>query len=263
MRILLTGISGTVGSLLAPELGRDHEVFGVDLRPSDWPNSTQADLCDPTALPPIFEGIDVVVHLAADPRHEVEIGWEELTNPNLIATARMYDAAHDAGVRRVIFVSSMHTMGGYEFDEPYLSIVSGRLDGLDPASIPLVKGDDPPRPDSRYGATKIFGESLGRYYTEGGNIDRPDERPMEVICVRLGTLPRSNRPERDYRSQVSWFSRRDAVGFFRACVEQPGINYEIIYGASNNTWKIYDTPYAYNLLNFVPADDASEHWSKE
>ena len=42
-----------------------------------------------------------------------------------------------------------------------------------------------------------------------------------------------------------------------------GINYEIIYGASNNTWKIYDTPYAYNLLNFVPADDASEHWRKE
>ena len=158
MRILLTGISGTVGSLLAPELGRDHEVFGVDLRPSDWPNSTQADLCDPNALPPIFEGMDVVIHLAADPRHEVEIGWEELTNPNLIATARMYDAAHDAGVRRVIFVSSMHTMGGYEFDEPYLSIVSGRLDGLDPASIPLVKGDDPARPDSRYGATKIFGE---------------------------------------------------------------------------------------------------------
>ena len=41
MKILLTGISGTVGSLLAPELGRDHEVSGVDLRPSDWPNATQ------------------------------------------------------------------------------------------------------------------------------------------------------------------------------------------------------------------------------
>ncbi|MCY4412270.1 MAG: NAD-dependent epimerase/dehydratase family protein, partial [Caldilineaceae bacterium] len=64
MKVLLTGISGTIGSLLAPELGRDHEVSGVDLLPSDWPNATQADLCDPDALPPIFEGIDVVVHLA-------------------------------------------------------------------------------------------------------------------------------------------------------------------------------------------------------
>jgi len=86
---------------------------------------------------------------------------------------------------------------------------------------------------------------------------------MEVICVRFGTLPRSNRPEKDYRSLVSWISKRDAIGFFRACVEKPGIGYEIIYGASNNTWKIYDTPYAYELLNFVPADNASEHWGKE
>ena len=175
----------------------------------------------------------------------------------------MYDAAHDAGVRRVIFASSMHVMGAYEFDEPYLSILSGRHDGLDPASIPLVKGDDPGRPDSRYGATKIFGESLGRYYTEGGNIDRPDERPMEVICVRLGTLPISDRPGRDYRSLVSWFSYRDAGGFFRACVERPNISYEIIYGASNNKWKIYDTPYAWKLLDFMPVDSAEDHWRKE
>ncbi len=263
MKILITGICGTIGSFLAPELARDHEVHGIDLRASDWPNSTQADLCDAAALPPIFEGVDVVIHLAADPRHEVEIGWDVLTNPNLIATARMSDAAHDAGARRVIFASSMHAVGGYEFDEPYLSIVSGRLDGLEPASVPLVKGDDPTRPDSRYGATKVFGESLGRYYTEGGNIDRPDERPMEVICVRLGTLPPSNRPGRDYRALVSWFSHRDAIGFFRACVERPNINYEIVYGSSHNTWKIYDTPYAWKLLDFTPINSADDHWRKE
>ena len=159
---------------------------------------------------------------------------------------------YDAGVRRVIFASSMHVMESYEFDEPYLSIVSSRLEGLDPG-----------RPDSRYGATKIFGESLGRYYTEGGNIDSLDERPMEVICVRLGTLPASDRPGRDYCSPVSWFSYRDAAEFFRACVERPNINYEIIYGASNNKWKIYDTPYAWKPLDFMPVDSAEDHWGKE
>ena len=157
----------------------------------------------------------------------------------------------------------MHVMGCYEFDEPYASIVSGRLDGLDPASVPLVKGDDDARPDSRYGATKVFGESLGRYYTEGANIDRPDERPMEVICVRLGTLPPWDGPGKDYRSLVSWFSHRDAKGFFRACVERPNIKYEIIYGASNNRWKIYDTPYAWKLLGFMPVDSAEDRWRKE
>jgi len=183
-------------------------------------------------------------------------------NPNVIATANMYDAAHAAGVRRVIFASSMHAMGGYEFDEPYLSIVSGRVDDLDPAAIDLVKGEDPVRPDSRYGATKIFGESLGRYYAELGNTDRVDQRQMEVICVRLGTVPRGNRPGSGYRSRVSWFSHRDAAGFFRACVERPNLQYEILYGASRNTWKIYDTPYAWDVLGFTPSDNAEDYWRK-
>ena len=80
---------------------------------------------------------------------------------------------------------------------------------------------------------------------------------------KLGTLPRDDRPGSDYRSLVSWFSHRDAVGFFRACVERPNISYEIVYGASNNTWKIYDTPYGWEVLGFTPADNASDHWRKE
>lgn len=88
MKILITGITGTIGSFLAPALARDHDVYGIDLRPSDWPNSTQADLCDPDALPPVFEGMDVVIHLAADPRHEVEIGWDELTKGITYLTQR-------------------------------------------------------------------------------------------------------------------------------------------------------------------------------
>ena len=46
MKILITGITGKIGRYLAPELARDHEVYGIDILPSDWPNSTQADLCD-------------------------------------------------------------------------------------------------------------------------------------------------------------------------------------------------------------------------
>ncbi len=262
MKILITGMAGTIGSILAPDLDCDHDVYGLDIRPSDRANTTQVDLCDAAELAPVFESMEVVIHLAADPRHAVGIGWDVLMNPNVIAAAHMYDAAHAAGVRRVIFASSMHAMGGYEADEPYLSIVSGRFDGLDPAAIDLVKGDEPPRPDSRYGATKVFGESLGRYYTELGNIDRVEQRQMEVICVRLGTVPRNDRPGSDYRSRVSWFSHRDAAGFFRACVERPNLRYEILYGASRNTWKIYDTPYAWDVLDFVPSDNAEDYWGK-
>ena len=145
----------------------------------------------------------------------------------------------------------MHVMGMYESDEPYASIVAGRYEGLNPDEVELVTGDMPVRPDGRYATTKILGETLGRYYAEAEG--------MEAISVRLGTIGREDRQGGDPRSFVSWFSRRDLAGFFRACVEVPGIGHEIFYGASANTWKVYDTPYAWDVLGFTPEDDA-EGW---
>ena len=248
MKILITGVAGTIGGVLASDLSRDHDVHGLDVRPSDRSNTSTADLCDPSAIAPLFSGMDAVIHLAADPRHEVEIGWDELMRPNVIATANVFDAAHAAGVRRVVFASSMHVMGGYESDEPYRSIVSGSYDGIDPDAVPLVRGDMPLKPDSRYSAGKAFGEALGRYYAE--------VEGMEVISVRVGVVARTDRPGGDDRSWVAWFSRRDVAGFFRACIERPGLRHEVVYGASANTWKVYDTPYAWKTLGFTPADNA-------
>ncbi|GHO66930.1 hypothetical protein KSC_058220 [Ktedonobacter sp. SOSP1-52] len=37
MRVLLTGSSGLLGSVIAQELtARQHEVYGIDLRPGPW-----------------------------------------------------------------------------------------------------------------------------------------------------------------------------------------------------------------------------------
>jgi len=250
MRILITGIAGTIGTILASNLEGDHEVHGLDVRISDRPNTAAIDLQDAAALAPAFRGMDVVIHLAADRRHEVEIGWDDLMGPNVVATANVFDAAHAAGVRRVIFASSMHVMGGYEADEPYRSIVSGRYGGLDPDDVPLVGGDMPVKPDSRYAASKAFGEALGRYCADVEN--------MEVVSARIGAITENDRPGVDQRSWVAWFSRRDVAGFFRACVEQPGLQHEVLYGASANRWKIYDTPYAWRVLGFQPTDNAED-----
>ena len=51
-------------------------------------------------------------------------------------------------------------------------------------------------------------------------------------------------------------SLRDIAGFFRACIEKKEVDYDILYAASDNDWKIYDTPYAYKYLNFQPLDNA-------
>ncbi|MBI4306497.1 MAG: NAD(P)-dependent oxidoreductase, partial [Chloroflexi bacterium] len=150
MKILITGTGGTIGSILANDLSRDHEVHGIDIRPVQRPRVHILDLTDATALPKAFAGIDAVIHLAAERRHTRDIGWDILMPRNVVATANVFDAAKAAGVRRVVFASSMHVMGGYEEDEPYRSIAAGRYDGLDPAKVPPVKGDMPTRPDGRY-----------------------------------------------------------------------------------------------------------------
>lgn len=250
MRVLITGIGGTIGTLVANALSPDHDVRGIDIRAVDRSGISVADLTDMTSIRPLFESVDAVVHLAAEPRHTPDIGWDLLMPTNVAATANVFDAAHEAGVRRVVFASSMHVMGMYESDEPYSSIVRGKYDGLNPASISLVTGDMPTRPDGRYAATKLLGESLGRYYSEAEG--------MEFVTVRLGTIGRDDRPGDDPRSFVSWFSHQDVAGFFKACVETPGISHEIFYGASANTWQVYDTPYAWSVLGFTPEDNAEE-----
>lgn len=251
LKILITGIGGTVGSVIADALSEHHEVTGIDIKPVNREGVSVADLTDIDAITPLFEGVDAVIHLAAEPRHTPDIGWDLLLPTNVVATANVYDAAHASGVRRFVFASSMHVVGNYESEEPWASVAAGRYDGLNPETVPLVGTDVAPRPDGRYAATKALGESLGRYYS--------DCEGMEVVCVRLGTIASSNSIGSDPRGYVSWFSHRDLAGFFSACVEALGIKFKIVYGASSNTWKIYDTPAGWEALGFTPSDNAEDH----
>lgn len=249
-RVLLTGAAGRIGTYLRERLGEKYELSGTDRVPVDGFDSVTADLTDFEAILPAMDGKDVVVHLAAEPRHTPDIWWDLLLPDNIIATANVFEAARQGGVRRVVFFSSMHVNGFYERDEPWRSISLGEYGGLDPATVPLVTHEMPNRPDGPYAASKVFGESLGAYYAE--------EYGMSVICIRLGTMGGDDRPGDDPRSYVSWLSRRDLASLVERCIEAQDIGYDIFFGASNNTWKIYDTPRAHRVLGFAPQDNAED-----
>ena len=60
MKVMITGIVGTIGTIVADHIQDDHEVLGVDLRESDRPNTTQIDLADSAdELAKTFEGVDL------------------------------------------------------------------------------------------------------------------------------------------------------------------------------------------------------------
>ena len=249
-RVLMTGAGGRIGSSLRNALADKYELSGTDRIPVPGFDSSTADLTDLEAILPVFKGKDVVVHLAAEPRHTPDIGWDILMPDNVIATANVFEAARQGGASRVIFFSSMHVDGLYERDHPYSAIAVGDYDGLEPDRVPLVTHEMPVRPDGPYAVSKIFGESLGRYYAE--------EYGIAVICIRLGTIGRDGRPGNDPRSYVSWFSNRDLAEMVERCIEVEGINYDIFFGASANTWKIYDTPRAWRVLGIDPQDNAED-----
>ncbi len=247
-KVLITGAGGRIGTLLRNALGEKYTLSGTDRVAVRGFDSLTANLTDLDAILPAFKGKDTVIHLAAEPRHTPDIGWDLLMPDNVVATANVFEAARLGGASRVIFFSSMHVDGLYERDLPYSAIANGKYDGLDPDKVPLVTHEMPDRPDGPYAVSKIFGEALGRYYAE--------EYGMTAICIRLGTVGRDDRPGSDARSFVSWFSHRDLAMMVERCIEVEGIGYDIFFGASANTWKIYDTPRARRVLGFQPQDNA-------
>ena len=104
-----------------------------------------SNLTDFDAVLPAFDGVDTVVHLAAEPRHTPDIWWDLLLPDNVTATANVFEAARRGGASRVVFFSSMHVNGMYERDEPWRSIAEGEYNGLDPDDVPLVTHDMPLR----------------------------------------------------------------------------------------------------------------------
>jgi uronate dehydrogenase len=247
--VLITGSSGRIGTILRRAFAGRYTLRGIDRVPTpDMPDALVVSLTDVGAILPAFKGADAVVHLAADPRHTPDIGWDTLMPDNVVASANVYEAARRGGVQRVVFFSSMHVCGMYESDPPWSRIAAGDYAGLDPREVPLVTADMPARPDGLYAVSKIFGEALGKYHAEAHG--------MEVVVVRLGTVGREDRPGSDARSFVSWLSHRDLAHLTERAIDAPGVKHEIVFGASDNTWKIYDTLHARRALGYAPRDNA-------
>ncbi len=249
MKILITGASGLIGSVLRRELdatGR-YTISGIDARPLDdvtLANFTLADCYDFEEMEKAFANQDGVVHLAANA--PVETPWPDVLRNNIASTHNVYEAARRHGVKRIVFASSNHAVGNFELDEPYKSIGFGdySLIGNEPANIPIVDHHVPIRPDSDYGVSKVFGEATGRYYSEHFGL--------EVACLRIGSVNPQNRPPNE-RGFATWLSHRDLAHLVDRCL-QASLNFEIFYGVSNNKWRFWDTEHARETIGYNPQD---------
>jgi nucleoside-diphosphate-sugar epimerase len=247
-RILITGASGRIGGVLVDGLRTEHSVRGLDVAPSARADLV-VDMRCAEDVAAAFAGIDTVIDLAA--QSDARSGWEHVTHNNIPATLNALEAARMAGVRRVIFASSNRVTALAERDEPYASVVAGRYQHLDPATLPRLHTGAPVRPDGPYGIAKAMGEAAARYYAE--------EHGLSVLCLRIGSVPPEDRPM-DTRDYAVFLSQRDLLALVGACLSASDtLRFGIYYGVSANRWRIWDIENAERELGYRPVDDA-ECW---
>jgi UDP-glucose 4-epimerase len=195
MVFLVTGGAGFIGSHIVEELlRREHQVRVLDNfstgkleNLSFSTNSSQleileGDIRNPETVARAVHGVDGVFHEGAlvsvpatieQPRLSFEI--------NATGTFHVFDAARNAGVRRIIFTSSAAVYG-------------------DSDQLPL-KETVPPRPLAPYGLDKLYGEHLGALYH---SLYR-----QEVLALRYFNVfgPRQD-PGSPYSGVISIFVNR-------------------------------------------------------
>ena len=245
-KILITGVSGLIGGLLARhlrELG-GYEVTALNRRPvEDFP-CVQADISDLEAIEPAFEGRDVVVHMSAFTGDLNN--WNGNLSGNVIGVRNVYEAARLAGVKRVVFGSSGVAIGGFSLVPPYDAIAAGRYEDVPNDWVKITH--EQVRPLGIYGAAKVWGEALGRHYS--------DAYGLSVLCLRIGSVRTEDFPNNPHRFSY-YFSHRDILQMLVKCIEAPdGLLYDIFMAVSDNKWTYHDLDHAREVLGYVPQDSA-------
>jgi uronate dehydrogenase len=229
-RVLMTGAAGGVGTHMRRLLKPIYA--GLVLSDMKHPENLAADesfipadLTKPAEVEAACQGIEGVVHFGG---YSVEGTWDQILQANIIGCYNLFEAARKAGVKRVIFASSNHAVGFY------------------PRST-TIPTDVIPRPDSRYGVSKVFGEGLGALYAYKHGIG--------VTSLRIGNL--GPQPI-DQRRLSIWLSPEDLVKLIRIGLEKPDLVYEVMYGVSDNARSWYDNSNAYGL-GYKPEGKAEDY----
>jgi uronate dehydrogenase len=232
-RVLLTGAAGGIGRRMRQALAGAYPILRlsdiVDLGPAgDGEEIAIADLTRAEDLERIVDGVDGIIHLGG---LSVENAWDDILRTNIDGAYRLFEAAYNAGVKRIVFASSNHAIGFYPRGH-------------------ILDGSERPRPDCRYGLSKVFGEGLSQYFA--------DNYGLGILSIRIGYC--FEKPETQ-RTLGSWVSIGDLTQLCRIGLEVPDLHHEIVYGMSDNSRTWWDNKTA-RRLGYRPKD-SSDVWAAE
>jgi len=189
MKIVVTGGSGFIGSNLAGELLKNHEVTIIDnlstgrIENLDYIRNKvqfiQGSITDQNLLKETFFDVDTVFHQAAIPSVERSLHDPIASNEvNVDGTLKVLVAARDCGVRKVVYASSSSVYG----DTPMLP----------------KREEMKPNPKSPYAISKLAGEYYCRMFSYVYGL--------KTVCLRYFNVfgPRQN-PHSEYAAVIPRF----------------------------------------------------------
>lgn len=263
--VLVTGVYGLIGSAVYKHLVGQPDLYGaygVARRrhpsvwvPTDWDVEVpvdrfrESDLSSLEQVTKAVEGMDVVVHMAAEPRPSA--GFERILASNIIGTYNVFEACRLAGVRRVVYASTIMVSFGYLDVEPYKAITEGRYADV-PVPWPMVTHLLPPCPRDIYASSKVYGESLAQTYAY--------RHGLSCLCLRIGSIHGQDRPV-DPNNQAIWCSHRDIVQLVERCINAPdSLRFDTFYGVSDNYWGWVDIEHARQVVGYAPQDHGEDYF---
>ncbi len=236
-RILVTGGAGRIGSHFIKQHAADYTFRMVDRvtwdtakhGPFPGESSSVADLADLDICRRQCEGMDAVIHLAADPHPDAP--FASLLPNNFIATYNMFQAAHDAGAKRMIFASSIHAIDGYPEDV-------------------LVFPEMLTWPKNMYGVSKIYGETVGKYFalTEG----------LPTVCLRIGPYIAADMNIKLSERDMKAYTNPDDLNQLIVQCLKSHIPYAIVHATSQNRRMRMDITASIRDFDYHPQTDGFE-----
>ncbi|WP_298919770.1 NAD(P)-dependent oxidoreductase [uncultured Roseobacter sp.] len=230
MKLVLTGAAGRLGSYLREPLAAMCDTLVSTDIADDIGNLyagetyVQADLADMAQIAPVLEGADMVIHFGAIVD---EKPFEELLGPNFVGSYNIWEAGYQAGVKRIVYASSIHAVGMH---------LKSDFIGIDAEH----------RPDTFYGLAKCFTEDLGRMYW--------DKRGLESVHLRILSCAQVT----NSRALGSWLSYDDLIQLVTRAIDTPSVGFGIVYGVSNNDRAPVDNAKA-SFLGYRPKDNAEQY----
>jgi nucleoside-diphosphate-sugar epimerase len=279
LRVAITGANGNLGRKLiaallkAPEIAAiralDRDAAGLAALGNPRLEPVTVDLRNP-GLDNALAGLDAVVHLAAQNPYP-DATWED-ASASFDITASVVEASARAGLRRFVFASSNHVMGGYK-DTPISLSDGGLSTDLPPLVGTRVKTPEGLIDSTAYAAAKLMGERLVAAKAATGAFSavslrigwcQPGENRPETLSAagtpKAGPVEDHSEREPDLRwFKAMWLSNNDLVRCVSAALHADASKWPtravVVNAVSANRPSPWDLSAGRELLGYDPLDD--------